>query len=309
MNSTSPLSTLHRSNPGIRTRTARRIAAACGAGVLLLGAGACGSDDPQQAAATTADAGTGPTTSQQGSGRPPGVNGTVAAVADDTAQVQSSDSGQVAVSWTSSTTFTKQVAASLSDVAVGDCVMVTSETTGSAPSADQTTPPAPPAEVTATSVRISEPVDGSCTPAGGPGSGQGPSGQGPSGQPPAAGQVPGGTPPDGARFRGFAGAFGTVTSVGATGFEVSSTRPALGEAAAETTTVTVTVVGATTYTTTAEGSAADVKVGQCVRAEGAADDTGAVTATAIAVTPPVDGGCGTMRRFDGGGAGTTGQAS
>jgi hypothetical protein len=53
----------------------------------------------------------------------PGANGKVAAVTDSTAQVQGMD-GQVAVTWTGSTTFTKDVSATLADVEVGDCVLV-----------------------------------------------------------------------------------------------------------------------------------------------------------------------------------------
>lgn len=60
----------------------------------------------------------------------------------------------------------------------------------------------------------------------------------------------------------------------------------------ETVDVTVTVTGTTTYSTTAKGSASDVEVGQCLQATGEADDTGAIAATRIAVTAPVDGECG-----------------
>lgn len=299
-----------------RTQAARRIAAACGVGVLLLGAGACGSDEQKPAnQGTTTNQGStgdsGPSTNQQGNLRP-GTDGKIAAVADSTAQVQSAASGQVAVSWTSSTAFTTQVDAKLSDVKVGDCVMVTSESADASGDTSQT-PPAQATEITATSVRISPPVDGSCTPTGGPGGGgpqfQGgpPQGGGNGGQPPAGGQN--GAPPGGGQFRGIGGAFGTVTSVNAKGFVVESTRPAQGDTAAETMTVTVTVAGTTTYTTTAKGSAADVKVGQCLRADGEADDTGAVTATRIAITPPTDGECGGFLRRTAGGPGETGQAS
>lgn len=304
-----------------RIHATRRIAAACGVGVLLLGTSACGSDDPAPAVqnATTNEGGTedgGPPASQAGS-LSPGADGKIAAVADNTAQVQSVSSGQVAVSWTSSTTFTKQVSAELADLDVGDCVVVTSEATQS--DEDATTPQVQATAVTAASVRISEPLDGTCIPTdglgGGPGGG-GPQfqGGGPDGgtgasQPPAGGLD--GAPPGGEQLRRIDGAFGTVTSVDATGFVVESTRPAMGDSAAETTTVTVTVAGTTTYTTTAKASAADVKVGQCLRADGEADDTGAVSATRIAITPPTDGECaGFVRRVNGSGPGTdTSQAS
>lgn len=299
---------------GSRTRAARRIAAACGAGVLLLGISACGSDDPAPVSQTSSDQDGGASTAQQGVGQRPGANGEIAAVAGNTAQVQSVDSGQVAVSWTASTTFTKQVAARLADLKVGDCVMVGSDTAVDPTGGNATEPPAQPTEVTATSVRISDPVNGSCAPTGGPGggappigmSGGGPQMQGAGPQGGAAGQ-----PPAGAQFRAMGGgAFGTVKSISGKGFVVDSTRPAMAGAAAETTQVDVTVTAKTTYAATAKGSARDVLVGQCLRAEGAVDSTGAVAATTIAITPPVDGECGTfVRRLDGAGPGATTKAS
>lgn len=270
----------------------RTIAAACGAGVLLVGATACGSSGdeqtPTRSSGTTTDQGA-PSTIRQA----PGADGEVAAVDGSTAQVQSSDAGQVAVTWTATTTFTKQVAASLADVVVGDCVMV-APVESEEPGSDAA--PTQPTEVTAASVRISEPTDGACAPTGGPGGGMGP----PDGAP--------ASPPDGARtqVRGIGGAFGTVSAVSDDGFTVVSSFPG---AEAETT-VAVTVAKATTYSTTAEGAASDVQVGVCVRAEGKTDSTGAVTATRIAVSPAVDGECtGGMVRFRSGAPNATGQAS
>lgn len=166
-------STPHLSTISSRTRTARRIAAACGVGVLLVGASACGSDPAptSQGTTTSEDGGAGPSTSQQGPGQRPGANGRIAAVADSTAQVQSSDSGQVAVTWNATTSFTKQVSAKLADISVGDCVMVTGADGDGAASQDPGQPPTQPTAVTATVVRISEPVDGSCSPTGGIGPG------------------------------------------------------------------------------------------------------------------------------------------
>lgn len=293
------MSTTHFSTIASRTQTARRIAAACGVGVLLIGTSACGSDPAPSGQSTSNESGA-QTTPQAGQlGQRPGANGKIAAVVDSIAQVQSADSGQVAVTWNATTTFTKQVSAQLDDVAVGDCVMVTSEST-EVGSVDQTTPPVQPTEVTATSVRISEATDGSCSPVGGQGGFPGgrPTG-GPEGvQPPTGGQPPadGQRPTGGGQFRGMGGAFGTVTSVSATGFVVESTVPALDGTTAEPISVTVAVNAKTVYSTTAKGSVSDVKVGQCLRAEGETDDTGAVTATAIALTPPTDGECGGFSR-------------
>lgn len=105
-----------------------RMTLATASSVLLLSALAgCGgasddtaTDTTDQAAAQTQPQGQMP----QGGGFP-GASGLVAAVDGTTAQVQNAQSGQVAVSWTSDTTFTQEVDATLDDVTVGTFVMVT----------------------------------------------------------------------------------------------------------------------------------------------------------------------------------------
>lgn len=269
-------------------RLARKVAAVCGAAALLLAVSACGSNNKGgngDANGQSYGQG-GPQTQQQGGDgtRFPGANGKVAAVADDTAQVQGMN-GQVAVTWTGTTTFTKDVSAALADVKVGECVLVGSDDQD----ASSTTPAT---KVTATSVRITPKTNGSCgVGLGGPGGPGGAQGDGP--------QL-NGTPPEGApsggqrpQMRGFGGAVGEVTAATASGFTVAAMTP--GSDAK--TTVTVTVDGDTTYVTTAKGAASDVKVGVCVAANGTTDDTGAVTATTIAVSPPQDGQCGGVMRF------------
>jgi hypothetical protein len=54
---------------------------------------------------------------------------------------------------------------------------------------------------------------------------------------------------------------------------------------------TVTVDSSTKYTEQATGAASDLVVGKCVLAQGKADDSGTVAATAISVTEPVNGEC------------------
>ena len=108
--------------------------------------------------------------------------------------------------------------------------------------------------------------------------------------------------------------FGKVTAVSAAGFTVSSVRPGTSGSGTTTTAVSVTTSSATTYTTTAKATAADVKVGRCLNARGKTDSTGAVTATTVALSTPVDGECGGgFFRSRSGGTGTdastTGQAS
>ena len=273
---------------GTRSRLVRTLAAAGGATVLLLGAAACGSDGnatPKNATGQTGEQGGGGPQNQQGGpdGKVPGAVGKVAAVDGTTAQVQGMD-GQVAVTWTAGTAFTKQVGAALSDVKVGDCVLVASADEGSGTNGPATA-------VTADTVRISAPANGSCAPTmRGPGGGPGPQ---------LKGTPPSGGPEGGARpqIRGMGGAIGTVTAVSATGFTVASALPTASGSSSGTTTVTVTVDGGTTYSTMATGAATDVKVGVCVQADGSTDDTGAVTATSIAVTPAQDGQCGGLGRI------------
>jgi len=273
-------------------RLVRRVAAACGTVVLLLGASACGSAAHKANRPTGAG---GPQVHQKSGpdNRMPGASGKVAAVADTTAQVQGMD-GQVAVSWTGSTRFTKEVDAKLADVEVGDCVFVGS--------ADQTASGSTPARsLRAASVRITPGTSSSCAagvggPAGqgGPGTqGAGPGGSGDG--PQLGGTPPGGAPSGGSRprLRAFGGAAGEVTAVSASGFTVASMQPGSGS----TTPVVVKVDGSTTYSTTAKGSASDVKVGVCVAANGSTDDTGALAARSIAVSEPHDGQCGGFVRF------------
>lgn len=272
-----------------RPRLTRTLAAASGATLLLIGAAACGSTGAGATAnGPTSEGGQQGGPANQRAGAMPGAVGKVAAVADHTAQIQGMQ-GQVAVSWTTATTFTKEVAASLADVKVGTCVLVlpVGQGTGTGSSSSGV-----PTAVTASSVRISEPTDGTCSPVLGPDGAGGPQLQGT----PPSGAPQGGPRP---QVRGLGGAMGKVTAVSGSGFTVSSVVP--GSTAA--TTVTVTVGAATTYTTTAKGAPADVKVGVCVQAQGTADDTGAVTATRIAVSTPQDGQCGgfaRMRSGDGG---------
>jgi hypothetical protein len=242
-----------------------RVTLATASSVLLLATlAACGSsdgtatDNPDSAA----QAGGAPNGGQgAGGGRFPGASGTVAAVSGSTAQVQSDQSGQVAVSWTKDTTFTQQVDATLEDVTAGSCVMVTTAEDGDA----------------ATAVRITRANDDdSCGFGGGPGAGERPEG--------APSDMPSGAP---GGMRGELGTIGEVTAVSATGFTVSATQPG----SEDPTDVSVTVGDDTTYTTQAKAQASAVAVGTCVTARGDSDDTGAVAATTISVSDPVDGEC------------------
>ncbi|WP_116950029.1 hypothetical protein [Jiangella endophytica] len=215
----------------------------------------------------------------------PGAFGVVAANDGTTLQVQGT-SGQVAVTWTDATAITSTVAGSVADLVAGACVLVQSE--GGAPEI---------AEVTATSVAVTQPAeDGSCDAFGGGFGGGFPGGGG--GRPTA--------PPDGAptdrpsRAPGGEGdlAFGgrtsgVVTEVSGDMFTVEVTIPGRGTETAEPSPglVTVTTSAATTWTTEAVAGPEALVEGSCVFASGEADTTGAVTAASIAVSPAVDGAC------------------
>jgi len=240
--------------------------------VLTLGLAACGSEE--ESSDTAAPAASAPERGGAPAARP--GSGKVAAVDGSTAQVQGSD-GQTAVTWTSSTTFTQEVAGKLSDVTEGACVLVMGEGDDDA--------------VTATTVRLTEAVDGECRGMGGPG-GRG-RGERPTDLPSAPpGDMPDGRPSDapsgapGGRPGGMV--MGTVTAVSSSGFTVEASAMPGGDDAR---TVTVTVDDDTTFRTTADADSSAVEVGACVQTEGEADSTGAVTATSISVSEAQDGEC------------------
>ena len=266
--------------------------------VLLLALAGCGkqqADETDDTADTTGSAQTGPQGSTQLSG-PPGASGEVADVSGRTMQVQNPTVGQVAVTWTASTTFTQQVDASLADVSVGDCVMVTSSAAASSSSSPSTTPST--AEpIAADQVRITPAVAGECT------GGRGTDGPGqlmtsaPQGMPT---DLPSDLPSNaGAPMQLSPGAFGKVTAVSPSGFTVASVQPpAPGSSdpstTATTTAVSVTVSDDTAYTRTAKATSAAVHVGVCVEARGTEDSMGAIKAASVAVSPKVDGQCGSF---------------
>ncbi len=263
------------------------------------------------------------TTTPSATPPPPGASGQVAAISPTSSsmEVQNPVEGQVTVSWSSSTTFVRTVTASLSDVAVGDCVSITGApaTTG--------TPPGP---ITARTVTISAPSASGC-------SRLGPQGAGGSGifRPPSGGTVRRGAGPGSGTGSGGPTAFvvGTVSSVNQSAgtFAVhgvvrtgvarragsSSITPSTTSTMAPGPAIDVTIdtIATTSYTRIEPASASDLAVGQCVVAAGPADQTGAITATRISIRPPSPTGtCFGPGRgrggapFGGGGGGTAGVA-
>lgn len=300
---------------------AGRACAVAALACIALVATGCSSGDSTApaAAAATPTAGAGQQSPAPGAGdrRPPGVSGLIAAVDGSTLQVQGNGE-QTAVTYTGDTTITTQKKASASALKVGDCVTARPEQT--APADATGTPSAPadgttrPTTVDAVTVTILSSDGSGCSDvvAGGFGGFGGPPGDGagrpgglPSGAPSgfpsgAPSGLPSGAPSGGFGGRGgFAGfgATGEVTDLSGSSFTVTSAIPQFGGgsgAASPTTTestVTVNFTGSTTFLTTTDATKSAIKVGSCVRASGEADDTGAVTATALALSPAVDGAC------------------
>jgi hypothetical protein len=228
--------------------------------------------------------------------RGPAASGMIAAVSGSTLQVQNAQVGQVAVTWTAATKFTQQVTLSLGSIKAGDCV--TAAATAGSPTA---------ASFTATAVTVSQAVNGRCFGGfGGFGGGAFPS----AGSSARARPRPSGTgsftrPSGAARTGAFA--TGSVVSVSGSTIVVASRSfgfgagASPGASAGTTTNKTVTLTSATKITTVQSATAAAATVGRCLTAQGKADSTGAVAATSIAVTDPVNGQC--TSGFGGFGAG------
>jgi len=281
-----------------RRKRNRAVVAIIAAGCIALLA-ACG------ASSKAAVAGSGTTTpapnanpagvGAPGRGRGPAAYGLAAAISGHTVQVQDPATGQVAVTYTTTTAFTQSKTVPLSTIAVGDCVTAAASppasTNGSTSSAPTSAPTSPATAFTAATITITPSTGSTCSIGGfgGFGGGSRPAGTArPSG-------FPSGFPTGGAgrRFGSFAS--GKVLSVTGSTIVIAanhgSTQPA--------TTDTVTTTPATTVTATVAATSTALHVGQCVTATGSADSTGAVTATRIALSTPGPNGCtvGFGRRF------------
>jgi Domain of unknown function (DUF5666) len=241
------------------------------AAVIAVVVSACGN-----AGTSTAGQAAEPSSSPATPAGSPGASGTVAAVTDSNLQVQNPRTGQVTVSFTPSTNFTKTVPATAADLVVGNCALALG---APQPAGD------PPSAVTATSVLISPATaDGGCTAGGfgGPGRGArtGSPGSSPNGDAPPSRNP---NQPSGAgRGRG-ATTLGKITSTSGAGFVVqtgTSNAPR-----------TVTTTQSTTFTKTVATDHSALAVGECVTALGPSDDTGAVAASSINIRPPGPNGC------------------
>jgi hypothetical protein len=181
----------------------------------------------------------------------------------------STNSGDVQVVYTTSTTITQTSTVSAADIASGLCVVITGIKDSSG-------------AITARSVRLSQAVNGTC--------GQGPGGFG-GGRPPG-GALPSGVPRPSLNPN-LAIVSGLVTAVSGVSVTINSQ-----------TTSTATTVTVPTTVTVAESSAAtaaDLTIDSCVLARGQKNTQGVVQATSLNITPANSSGkCTTGGRFPGG---------
>jgi hypothetical protein len=190
-----------------------------------------------------------------------------------TTLVVSAAGGDTTVVYTTSTTFTRTSTGSFGDIVAGKCIVATGQKDAAG-------------KVTATAVRLNDPLGGACQ-AGGPGGGPG------NGTPPTPRPRP--TPSGAAANFAFVG--GRVTAVAGTSITI---QPATGAGQ------TVTVPTSVTVNKSAAASAADLKIHQCVAVGGAKAASGTVTARSIAIVPSGPTGCasgGGRGGFGGGGGG------
>lgn len=224
---------------------------------------------------------------------PTGATGTVAAVTASSLQVQNPRIGQVTVTFTPSTSFTRTVAATAADLVVGDCALAVG---APAPAGNPAGP------VTATSVLISPATAAGGCPAsgfGGPGRGAGTGSPGSSpGSGSQGGAAPSRTPnrPSGAGRNRRSTASGKIISIGGGGFVL--------QVGASNATRSVTTTQTTTFSKDVAADKSGLAVGECVSAVGPSDDTGAVAASSISIRQPGPHGC--QAGFGGRGPGRAG---
>jgi hypothetical protein len=278
-----------------RTRPTTRFATNFGVllalgGVLLLTGCAAGASTAAVPASSAAPASTGAPADA-------GINGTIASVAAGVLQVQDS-STQTAVSYTAATTITANVTGVLADVSVGRCVTVF----GFAAASGTT------AATAATSVSVTDAVDGACMtgirgggadgtmPTGAPGNGTMPTGA-------PDGTMPTDLPtdlPSGAAGAPGGGTFGFPVSGLVTAVTADSiTVDAVGMGSTDTTSTAVTVASTTTYLNTVASDSSALVVGACAVATGASDTSGGFAATALTISTATADGCVSRSGFGG----------
>jgi len=250
----------------VRCHTPRltRFAILAVTGATALSVAACGSSN--NSSPTTPSTSTSTVTSTTTSPAPAQgeaqVHGLIASVAGNSIQVTKEDNTNAAVNFTSTTRVTEVAPATLSDVTSGSCISVrpTKEIQGSQP-------------VTATSVRVSPSVNGTCPP--GKESGQGST----TSTPPPGSPTPAPAKPKPLR--------GSVASVTGNTITVAGT-----DASGNTTQTAVTVDDQTKYSKLTTATPDAIAQGKCVNARGTLDNGGTLQATTIKLRPANDGKCG-----------------
>lgn len=272
------------------TSARRRLALACAVAALPLAGCSASSDATDPVSATpaadeTADA-TGGMPRDGGAGGG-GITGLVASVQDGVMQVQEADS-QTAVTWTAETSFSRTVTITVAEVAVGSCAVAMLPTDAAGDATTDTTDTTD-VTVTATTVIVSDAVDGACS--GGLGGGLPtdlPSGMPtdlPSGMPT---ELPSGMP-TGMADGGMPGGSlvsGRVTAVAGGVLTVEAS-----EADGSSTAVTVATDADTVITTSVAADASAVTVGVCAGVRGESDGRGGMAATSVQLSDAVDGSC------------------
>lgn len=261
--------------------TARKVGLTSALVVVTVAAlAACSSSSKSSSNASAASSAP---SSGSGSGRTgqpaPAAFGLAAAISGNTIEVQDPSTGQVSVTYSTSTKFTQSKKETVATLAAGDCITAVGAPPASG-SASASAPAAQPTTFTATSITVVASTNGSCT-GGGFGGGARPSGSArPSGAPSGSGS--------GAARGGF-GTFasGKIQSVSGATIVLQVTNRSTNAVTQD----TITTTSATTVTTTAPATAAALKVGECVTATGPTNDTGAVTASRIALSTPGPNGC------------------
>jgi hypothetical protein len=178
--------------------------------------------------------------------------------------------GDLTVSYSSTTTFTRMSTAVLADVVPGVCILATGQKDSAG-------------ALTAATVRLSPKVASGCAAAGR---------TGPNASPPAGASprpVPSGQP---------AMAFVTGEVTAAAGISITVLTTTNGSQ-------TITVPTTAAVTTTVVAASTDLRTGECLRATGARDSSGNVQATSITITPA--GPSGTCVTGFGGGGGFGGR--
>ena len=244
------------------------------AAVAMLALAACGTS-----AAGPASTSASSSASTQ-SGRGPGRNGASGELVklSGTTLILNAQSGDVTVVYNGSTRIQKTSTGTVADIVTGSCIVAAGQKDSSG-------------AVTASVVRVSSKVNGSCA-LGGPGAGGGPR------------PTPRGTPRADQANAGFAA--GEVTAVSGTSVTVldatGASRP-------------VTVPTTVRVSTSSSASASDLAVGDCVLATGSKDASGTVSARSLSIVPAGPSGCftgaggrGFGGGFGGGGGGGGGAA-